>query len=199
MNTPSNSAVALMTAMLLLACGQADQATPGVEMERIIESYAAYMDDMSEAMASVRDPTDANRVASQIRDEFEPRGLAIIESIVELHEAYSDEQIWEAADTLDQASVEARIGGAIQRFDQQVERLDAQPRLQTAELLTALRAWGATMDRLALQLQSGITAPAPGNPTAPAGSREWCQQMLQKPEAQWTMQESLTFANRCIG
>lgn len=191
---------ALVLALLLAGCGRDEQEPPGVAVERIVESYVAYVDDLTEAMTSVHDAATANALAARVRDEFEPRAQTMIESIVGLHETYSEEQITEAADTLDGAAMDARISGAFRRFEQQVDRLDAQPQLQTAELLAAMHAWGARMDGLAEQMQRSLgPAPTAAGPAAPPGSREWCQQMLHKPEAQWTMQESLTFASRCIG
>ncbi len=191
---------ALVLALMLAGCGREEHEPPGVAIERIVESYAAYVDDVAEAMTAVQDAATANALAVRVRDDFEPRAEALIESIVGLHEVYTEEQIREAAGTLDEAAVDARLTGAFQRFEAQVDRLDAQPRLQTAELLAAMQAWGARMDRLAAQMQQGLgPGPAPAGPAAPPGSREWCQQMLHKPEAQWTMQESLTFASRCIG
>lgn len=190
----------LVSALLLAGCGGAEQEPPGVALERVFESYAVYVEDLTDAMASVQDRETANVLASRVRDEFEPRALEMMEAILALHDAYGEEQIRAAADALDVAAAEARIGDVFRRFEWQVNRLDAQPGLQTAELLAAMQAWGVRMDRLAEQMHQSLgPAPAAAGPAAPPGSREWCQQMLHKPEAQWTMQESLTFASRCIG
>jgi hypothetical protein len=180
-------------ALALAACGQAAPEDPGAVIDRHMESLVTYFNDMADAIATVTDQSSANELAQRFQDEFIPRLHAMADDTRELQERYPEGELGTAADTIVPAWSE-RMDRAFERYSRQADRLDAQPQLVTSALEEAVLEWS----QLAQHMEVGMNPGTSGGSTAP-GSGEWCQQMARKPQAQWTMEESLAFANQCTG
>lgn len=180
---------------LLLAvggCGSEREQDPNVAIEAHLQTLVVYFEDFADALATVQDAASANAVAGRIREEFVDRLEAMAENTNALEARFGEEELAALMDAVDLPELEQRMDRVMERVDGQLMRIDSQPQLLTPALSAAVMEWGMHAQRLETQ-------GAAGGGGAQPGSREWCRQMAQKPEAQWTMDEAFMFANRCIG
>ncbi len=184
----------VMLAVLLAVsgCGSGREEDPNVAIEAHLEMVAVYFEDFADALATVQDMASANAMAERVRGEFVRRADGMVENMTALEARFGGAELTSMMQSVELPELHQRMGRALERFEGQLMRVDRQPQLHTPAFEAAIMEWGRHMERL----EFGHAA---GGSTAQPGSPEWCRQMMQKPEAQWTMDEAFMFANRCIG
>jgi hypothetical protein len=191
-------AVAAALLFALAGCGSSDTRSP---MEQLIEVWgqtADLLNEMADAIGSIESQAAANAVALRIDDEFHPRMNALMVSAMDAFEAMSEEEqarLEEVMSENDEARVAMeRMTRSGHRFDERSMRLEA--RFVTSALEESMLAFLTSLE----QQGSRAVGVGGGGDTQPeTGDAAWCQEMANKPEAQWTMNEALAFANQCVG
>lgn len=181
--------------LAVVGCGSGAHSDPESAFTAHLEMVVAYFEDFGEALATVQDAATANAVAQRVHDEFVPRLEAIGENMTSLVAQFGAEQIDATVSKIELPALDRRMELAMQRFERQSMRIDSQPQVLTSALEAAIMAWGMRAE----QLEDVIAGSSANTGRAEPGSRDWCRQMAQKPESQWTMDEAFMFANRCMG
>lgn len=200
MQRGSNTIIVSAALLIALAgCGAgSDARTPTERWIAALDEQADLFDEMADAIGGIESQATANTVATRLEGDFTPRLESILGSMLRVLEDMTEEEratLRERtrADEDLRATLE-RLERSAQRFDERATRLE--PRFVTSAFEEAMLAVGQSGERFGARMTEivGDDAPQPA-----AGDAAWCQEMANKPQAQWTMDEAFAFANRCVG
>lgn len=192
----------IVVAALLIAlagCGAGtDTRMSGDQITAIWGEMADLMNEMADAIGGIESQATADAVATRVEAEFLPRLESIAGSFVDLAEGMSEDEHAALQQAMEEDE-DART--AFERLSRSAHRLDErsaqlEPRFVTSALEESMLAFVQASHQFESRFAESVGA---GTPQPAVGDAAWCQEMANKPEAQWTMDEAFAFASRCVG
>lgn len=179
-------------------CGR-KPADPVDRFFELTEASFKLLEEFGEGIAKVDSPAAADSYAARLENDLGPRFKQLTDEMAAWAEGMTESEREALQARLEEPELEQSVQQLMARGERVFERLmENAMRVDDRHVTPALESALQIIDRNSAELDRRMGA-VWGGGAQTVGSPAWCQAMANKPQQQWTMNESLAFANHCMG
>lgn len=179
-------------------CGR-KPADPVDRLFELTEGSFALLEEFGEGLGQIDSREAADSYAVTLEQDLSPRFRQLTEEMADWAEAMTEPEREALQARLDEPELEQRVQALMTRGERVFARMmENAMRVDERHVTPALETALAAIDRSSEEFDRRMGTIFAGGAQS-VGSPAWCRAMADKPQQQWTMNESLAFANHCMG